>query len=65
MSISSLIRKRKSCRAHTQQAVDLEVIRSFERITVAKLKNGKISDLKEYRMTAFPYMWPSKKSFGG
>lgn len=33
----------------------------FEGITIAKLKNGKVSDLREYRMLAFPYMWhPSK-----
>lgn len=30
---------------------------AFEGITIAKLKKGKITDLKEYRMTAFPYMW--------
>ncbi len=29
MSVSSLIRKRKSCRAYTQQPVDLEVVRSL------------------------------------
>ena len=34
---------------------------AFEGITIAKLKNGKITDLREYRMTAFPYMWHPPK----
>lgn len=37
---------------------------SFEGITVAKFKNNKIFELREYRMTAFPFLWqPSKNSF--
>ncbi len=29
MSISNLIQKRKSCRAYTQQPIDLEMVRSL------------------------------------
>lgn len=34
-----------------------KVREAFEGVTIAKLKNGKISDLREYRMLGFPYMW--------
>ena len=30
---------------------------AFEGITLAKIKNNKISDLREYRATAFPFIW--------
>jgi hypothetical protein len=35
---------------------------AFEGVTLAKIKEGKISQLREYRATAFPFIWsPSKK----
>jgi ketosteroid isomerase-like protein len=35
---------------------------AFEGITLAKIKDGKISYLREYRATAFPFIWsPSKQ----
>lgn len=36
---------------------------SFEGITVAKIKNNKIFELREYRTTAFPYFWTPSKSY--
>jgi len=30
---------------------------AFDGITLAKLKNGKIFELREYRATAFPFIW--------
>jgi hypothetical protein len=30
---------------------------AFGGVTLAKVKNGKISDLREYRATEFPFMW--------
>ena len=30
---------------------------AFEGVTLTKIKNNKISDLREYRATAFPFMW--------
>lgn len=33
---------------------------SFLGMTIAKIKKGKISDLREYRMTEFPFIWRHK-----
>jgi ketosteroid isomerase-like protein len=33
-----------------------DIREAFEGITIAKVKDGRITDLREYRSTAFPYM---------
>ncbi len=35
---------------------------AFGGVTLAKIKNRKIADLKEYRATQFPFMWQPKPS---
>jgi SnoaL-like protein len=34
-----------------------EIREEFEGITIAKMKDGKIAELREYRSTAFPFSW--------